>query len=124
MPIRNMGYDFYTYYKLCIEYKDDNDMAMFTHKFDDERERHDWWEVERDEDFEEWDVYHKRLVETHKRQIEYIYEMHYPRVDLCCNGLWKCLPSAKSKYLTIAAEEAIPAESIVNVWKEGDYYAY
>jgi hypothetical protein len=116
-----MGCDFYTFYKLCIEYKHGNDIATFTHRFFDARERQYWYELDRDEDFEEWDDYKKRLDEAHKDQIQDIYDTHYPRVDLCMNGLWKCVPSAKSKYLELAAKERIPTESIVNVWKEGDY---
>jgi hypothetical protein len=80
--------------------------------------------MELKEDSEEWGDYNKRRDEAYKKQIQYIYERDYPREDLCCNGVWKCPPSAKGECLEIAAKERIPAESIVNVWKEGDNWEY
>ncbi len=120
-----MGCDFYTLYKLCIEYKEGDEILQFTHQLRETQQRHYWWEIERDEDFEDWNDYHKRASKQHQHQIEQILCREYPRVDLCVNGLWKCLPSAKQKYLELVKEEEeeeIPEDAIVNVWKEGTYW--
>ena len=117
-----MGCDFYTFYKLCIEYKKDDALVTFTFNMDETRDRNDWWHVERDEDFEEWDAFFTRRKLEHERQIQSIFASHYPKITLCHEGIWKCIESAKEKYLAIAEEAGIPTDTIVNVWKEGDYW--
>ncbi len=118
-----MGCDFYTFYKLCIEYQtEEGEVSLYTYSYDEERQRQDWWHVERDEDFEEWEEYLKRRQSEKQRQLDSIFRREYPRVDLCVNGEWKCISSAKHRYLDMAKDAKIPEESIRNVWKEGDHW--
>lgn len=117
-----MGCDFYTFYKVCIEYRKNETTEVYTYELFEEKERQDWWSVERDEDFEEWNDYLKRRESERKRQIQSIFDREYPRVDLCVNGEWKCISTAKHRYLERAEKANIPVDAIVNVWKEGEYW--
>lgn len=118
-----MGCDFYTFYKLCIEYTKDRKTEIYTCDLMETKERHDWWSVDRDEDFEEWNDYLKRCESEKQRQLESIFRLDYPRVDLCVNGEWKCISTAKHRYLERVEKANIPVDAIVNVWKEGDSWA-
>jgi hypothetical protein len=117
-----MGCDFYTFYKLCIEYSKDGKTEIYSYDLTEDQQRQDWWHVERDEDFEEWDDYLKRRASEKQRQLDSIFRREYPRVDLCVNREWKCISMAKNRYLEKAEQANIPESDIVNVWKEGSYW--
>lgn len=117
-----MGCDFYTIYQVCIEYTENGELKKYKYKLENTIDRHYWHDLKYDEDFEEWDEYGKRLMKYHEEQIEYVLGNDYPRIDLCVGGVWKCVKSAKEKYISIAKMKNISEDTIVNVWKEGTYW--
>ncbi len=117
-----MGCDFYTLYVVCIEYTKDGKRKVYKYELDDTRERHYWMDLERDEDFEKWEDYCERQSKYHEEQITAILQRDYPRIDICKDGVWKCINSAKEKYIEMVKSKNISEDSIVNVWKEGDYW--
>ncbi len=117
-----MGCDFYTLYKVCIEYQDGSTTKTIKYSLENTREPHYYYEVRHDEDFEELQDYWARCHEVHASQVQDILAQKYPRVDLCVQGSWKCVESAKAKYLAIAETYKIPVDSIQNIWKEGHWW--
>jgi hypothetical protein len=117
-----MGCDFYTYYKIYIEYKKGNTVEIETDIDEDTRERHYfWYGEERDEDFEEPEDYNKRCENNIKQQIDGALQK-YRRKDIFKYNKWLCIESAKHKYLNICKENEIPENDIIAIWKEGGYH--
>ena len=115
-----MGCDFYVFYKVCIEYKKGEKTVVEEHRLDDTRERCDWWECERNEDFEELIDYHERAAKQRREQIDYELSS-FPKLDIFKNRRWLVIDSAQEKYKNIAKKYNISENDIVKIWKEGDF---
>jgi len=111
-----MGCDFYTYYVMNIEL---TDRSIQKYILIDTRERHYWTEfVERDEDFDDDEEYHRKSQECCDMQIERELA-HYITKDLYKDGKWLCVESSIKKYRDILAYLKVSEDCAVRMWKEG-----
>jgi len=115
-----MGCDFYVFYKICIEYKKEDGVKVQEHRLEETRQRCDWWECERDRDYEELVDYHERANKQRREQIDFELS-YYPRIDLFKNNKWLVIESAQEFYKNIAKKYNISENEIRSVWKEGDF---
>ena len=115
-----MGCDFYTFYKICIEYIKDGNHEVVDHMLDETKERHDWNECERDEDFEELNDFFERQNEEHREQIDYLLEQ-YKTTHIYKDKTWLCIPSAQEKYQYILKKYGISENTVVKIWRQGDF---
>jgi hypothetical protein len=111
-----MGCDYYTYYRIRVEL---TDKSTKQYVLEDTRERHYWTEfVERDEDFESDEDYHRKSQECCDRQIEGELA-RYTTKNLYKDGKWLCVESSIKKYRDILAYLKVSEKDIVRIWKEG-----
>jgi hypothetical protein len=115
-----MGCDFYTFYKICIEYIKNDTNEVVDHMLDETKERHDWNECERDEDFEEINDFFDRQNEERREQIDYLLEQ-YKTTQIYKDKTWLCIPSAKEKYQYILKKYGISENTVVKIWRQGDF---
>lgn len=117
-----MGCDYYTYYKICIQYRKGDTVEIEEEIDEDTRQRHYfYYEEEIDPDFEELDDYNKRRNSEYKNQIDNQLQ-RYVKKDIFKDNKWLCIESAKEKYLDMCKENEIPESAIIAIWKEGDYH--
>lgn len=117
-----MGCDFYTYYKVCIEYKKDEEMKVKEHILEESRERHYFWEdLEWDEDFEDRNDYFERCHKHRNDQIDQELS-RYKNVHLYKNNRWLCIVEAKEKYQNLLKKLDIPESSVTQIWKQGGFH--
>jgi hypothetical protein len=116
-----MGCDYYTYYKICIQYKNGDTIEIEEEIDEDTRQRHYFYDVkERDPYFEEIPEYLTRIRKEYQNQIENKLR-GYVRKDIFKDNKWLCIESSKEKYLNMCKENEIPESAIIAIWKEGDY---
>ncbi len=117
-----MGCDYYTYYKICIQYRKGDTVYIEEEIDEDTRQRHYfYYEEEIDPDFEELDDYNKRRNSEYKNQI-FIQLQRYTKKDIFKDNKWLCIESAKEKYLNMCKENNISESDVIAIWKEGDYH--
>jgi hypothetical protein len=115
-----MGCDFYTFYKICIEYSKNEKIKIEDHILDETRERHYFNECERDEDFEEVNDYYERQIEERRQQIDSLLE-NYKITQIYKDKTWLCIPSAQEKYQNILKKYGIAEKDVIKIWKQGDF---
>ncbi len=115
-----MGCDFYTFYKVCIQYNKDDKHEVVEHILEETRDRHDWYECERDEDFEELTDFYERQHEERMEQVGRILD-NYKTTVIYKDTTWQCITSAKEKYQYLLKKYGISENSVVKIWREGDY---
>lgn len=115
-----MGRGFYIFYKVCIQYKEGNQILLKEHILEETKERCDWWDCVRDKEEEVLIDFYERQELERREQIEY--EMReYKRVELYVEGKWLCHDVAQEKYQNIVKKYDIKESALISVWKEGDY---
>jgi hypothetical protein len=115
-----MGRGFYIFYKVCIQYKEGDQILLKEHALEETKERCDWWDCMRDKEEEELIDFYERQELEHREQIEY--EMRdYKRVDLYVEQKWRYQDATQEKYMNIAKKYDIKESALISVWKEGDY---
>lgn len=118
--IKQMGCDFYTYYKLCIEYKNGDQVNVKEYVFEETKERHYFWEdLEWDNDFEERNDYYERCHIYRNEQIKQEL-LRYTNEHLYKHNKWLCVFDAKDKYSQLLKKFGIKEESVIQIWKQGD----
>jgi hypothetical protein len=97
-----MGCDFYTYYKVCIEYKN-GDETKIIYDIDESTRENEYF----------GDGYDKN----------YIYSClaWYEDEDIFENNEWVCEDDEKRGYMNILKAYNIEEKDVVKIWKEGDY---
>jgi hypothetical protein len=117
-----MGCDFYTYYKVCIEYKKGEEMKLEEHEVEESRERHYFWDSpEWDEDFEDRNDYFERCHKQRNDQIEAELS-RYKNAHLYKNKQWLCVVDAKNKYQNLLKKLDVSESSVIQIWKQGGFH--
>lgn len=117
-----MGCDFYTYYVVYIEYKKDGFVKVKKYEIEDSRERHYFWEdIEWDEDFESRNDYYERVNILHDKQVKEALAK-YRMAHLYKEKKWLCIPEAVERYRNILSKYGITEDSVVQIWKQGDFH--
>ena len=115
-----MGRGFYIFYKVCIQYKEGDQILLKEHILEETKERCDWWQCVRDKDTEALIDFYERCELEHMEQIEYEMEEYEP-IELYAEGKWYCQEAAQEKYMNIVKKYDIKESALNSVWKEGDY---
>jgi hypothetical protein len=113
-----MGCDYYTYYKICIQYRKGDTVEIEEKIEETTRQQHYLHFRERDVDFEELDEYNSKMDCHYKCQMDRYIEQ-YERKDIFKVNNWLCIESAKEKYLNICKECNILESDIIAIWKQG-----
>ena len=115
-----MGCDFYTLYKLCIEYTNKNTILIHEYMLHETKNRYYWNDCKRDYDFEEVDAYYERCMREREIQIQRKLEKYKP-ILLYVDNNWLCIQSAQEYYKSILQTLNISEDSIIRIWKDGFY---
>lgn len=113
--------DFYTYYKICIEYNKDNKKELVIQDLLETKKYGEWVECLRDWDNNESlnDFYERQEEERHQQINEQL--LKFPRTQLYKDGTWIQGGLNKDKYMAILKSKNISLYSLIAIWKEGDY---
>lgn len=97
-----MGCDFYTYYQVCIEYKNGDETKVINDIDESTRTREYFG-----------DGYDKN----------YIYSClaDYEDEEIYENNEWVCDEEEKKNYIDILKAYGIDEKNVIKIWKEGDY---
>jgi len=114
-----MDCDFYTFYCINIEYKKGDTIELKQHILKDTIEEHFWYDCVR------WggeainDYYDRKCLKRYD-QVEYELD-EYKREDIYKNNTWLCNNTYKDKYGNLLKGYGISQESLIKIWKCGDY---
>jgi hypothetical protein len=97
-----MGCDFYTYYKICIEYKI-GDETKILYDIDEESREKEYF----------GDGYDGNYIDSCLAD--------YYDDDIFENNEWICEEDEKKKYVEILKAYNIEEKDVIKIWKEGDY---
>jgi hypothetical protein len=115
------GSDYYTFYKLCIEYIHDDIYDLVEEILEDTKEKHNWYESDtEEEEFDDINDYYDYIEEEKRYQINTALNS-YPKVDLFKHRTWICNKSEQNRCMGIIGKHKIQENSIISIWKEGDY---
>lgn len=115
--------DYYTYYKICIEYIHDDIYDLAEEILEETKERNYWDDIDDNEDEEEFDSindYYEYIEQDKQYQINSALNK-FPKVDLYKYNTWMCNKSEQNRCIGIIGKHKIQEKSIISIWKEGDY---
>jgi hypothetical protein len=99
-----MGCDFYTYYKVCIEYKIEDETKIL----------YDIDETSREKEY---------FGDGYDQNYIYSCLAWYEDEDIFENNKWFCDENEKEGYMNILKAYNIEEKDVIKIWKEGDYQA-
>lgn len=113
-----MGFDFCIFYKVCIQYRKDNESKLKEHLIESTRSGGYWNDCERDEEEDLIDYYDRKEEQKRNQIDDELYD--YPIVEIYKDGKWHCDKTIKENYVNILKKYGIIESSVISIWKEGE----
>lgn len=116
-----MSCDFIVFYKICVEYEDENKTRkLFEYELDDTVEERYWNIDDRDHRTESICDFYERALEDKIYCVERALE-NLSKQDIYKHKMWMCDQYKKQNYLSLISKNNIKEDSVIAIWKQPDY---
>jgi hypothetical protein len=116
-----MTCDFLIYYKICVDYEDENKIRkLFEYNVENSIEERYWVIHDRNYEYETVCDYYDRVEEEKMYYVDRALERLKP-INIYKNKTWICDQYKKANYQSLISKNNIKEDSVIAIWKQGDY---